>query len=163
MKVSQLMTRNLISVSPVDSVEEAVRLLRQKGVRHLLVLKQGRLVGIISDRDIKRALEPSQVRKKKLMNIGGLFFLLEPILIREIMTRDVVTIGPEAYVQEAASIMVVERFGALPVVKDDKPVGIVTETDLLRYFANSAAKTDSGKKRKSKTKGTRKRKTKGTR
>jgi acetoin utilization protein AcuB len=142
MKVSQLMTRSLITVSPDDSVEGAVRLLRQRGVRHLLVLKKGRLVGIVSDRDIKRALDPERAGRKKLMNLGGLFFLLEPILIREIMTRNVVTIGPELSIQEAASIMVTERFGALPVVKNDEPVGIVTETDLLRYFAKSEAVRD---------------------
>ena len=136
MKVSELMTRKLITVGPLDSVEGAVRLLRQRGVRHLLVMKEGRLVGILSDRNIKRAMDPGKP-KKKLLNIGGLFFLLEPILVREIMTRDPVTIGPDATAQEAAAIMVAERFGALPVERDGETIGIVTETDLLRYFART--------------------------
>jgi CBS domain-containing protein len=75
--------------------------------------------------------------KKKLLNIGGLFFLLEPILEREIMTPDLITVGPDLSAQEAASIMVAERFGALPVEEEGRTVGIVTETDLLRYFAKS--------------------------
>lgn len=138
MKVSELMNRELIAVAPDDSVEQAVKLLRQRGVRHLLVMKKNALVGIISDRDVKRALDP-QKTKKKLMNVGGLFFLLEPILVEEIMTRAPVTITPDTEVHQAAWIMVERRFGALPVVKKDKTVGIVTETDLLRYFAESVA------------------------
>jgi acetoin utilization protein AcuB len=142
MKVSELMTRKLIAVSPNDSVEVAVRLLRQRGVRHLLVLKDERLVGIVSDRDLKRALDP-EGSKKKLLGIGGLYFLLEPILVREIMTPNPVTITADAPVQEAASVMVAERFGALPVVRRDELVGIITETDLLRHFAQSPPDQDT--------------------
>jgi acetoin utilization protein AcuB len=136
MKVSKLMTRNLITVGPDDSVEGAVRLLRQRGVRHLLVMKEGRLVGILSDRDLKRTMDPGKP-KKKLLNLGGLFFLLEPIYVREIMTPDPVTVGPDLSVQEAALMMVTKRFGALPVQEGGRTVGIVTETDLLRYFAKA--------------------------
>jgi acetoin utilization protein AcuB len=138
MKVAELMTRKLIIVRPGDSVEVAVKLLRQRGVRHLLVLEGESLVGILSDRDIKRALEPGRTRKK-LLGIGGLYFLLEPILVREIMTRNPVTIAADVPVQEAAAVMVSERFGALPVVRKQELVGIITETDLLRYFAQSAS------------------------
>jgi acetoin utilization protein AcuB len=134
MKVAQLMSRDLITVAPDDSVEQAVKLLQQRGVRHLLVLKRDRLVGIVSDRDIKRAMDPRRTRKK-LMGIGGLFFLLEPVLVEEIMTRDPVTIAPETTVDQAAYIMVERRFGALPIVRNGRTMGIVTETDLLRYYA----------------------------
>ena len=134
MDVSELMSRELITVGPQDSVEGAVKLLRRRGVRHLLVMKKGRLVGIISDRDIKRALDPRQTRKK-LMDIGGLYFLMEPILVEEIMTSDPVTVAPGASAAHAAFIMVQRRFGALPVVENGRTVGIVTETDLLRHFA----------------------------
>lgn len=149
MKVSQLMTKKLISVRTLDSVEEAVRLLRQRGVRHLLVLDKNQLTGIVSDRDIKRALEPGKTRKR-VMSVGGLYFLLEPILVEEIMTPDPVTIGPGESVQEAAKMMLEHRFGALPVVQNGRPVGIITETDLLRYFVTSeeqpAKKTATTKK-----------------
>jgi acetoin utilization protein AcuB len=137
MKVSKLMSRKLITVSPDDSVERAIQLLRQRGVRHLLVLKDGRLVGIVSDRDFKRALDSANAKRKKLLNLGGIFFLLEPFTISEIMTRDVVSIDPNATVQIATSLMVEMKFGALPVVKNDKLLGIITETDLLKYFAKT--------------------------
>jgi CBS domain-containing protein len=136
MKVSELMSRKLIAVAPHDSVEGAVRLLRQRGVRHLLVMTEGQLVGILSDRDLKRAMDPGR-SKKRLLNLGGLFFLLEPILVREIMTPNPVTISPDATAQEAAAVMVAERFGALPVERKGKTIGIVTETDLLRHFAKT--------------------------
>jgi len=138
MRISELMTRKLITVAPDDTVEGAVRLLRQRGVRHLLVMNKGRLVGILSDRDLKRAMDPGKP-KKKLLNLGGLFFLLEPILIREIMTSNPVTIDADASAQEAAEVMVAERFGALPVERNGETIGIVTETDLLRHFARTGA------------------------
>jgi acetoin utilization protein AcuB len=144
MKIADLMTTKLHTVSPEDSVEGAVRLLQQRGVRHLLVLDGNELVGILSDRDLKRALDPQKRGRKKLLNLGGLFFLLEPILVREIMTKDPTSIAPDKTAQEAASLMVSKKFGALPVVKGNKLVGIVTESDLLRFFAA----TPSGSKRK---------------
>jgi acetoin utilization protein AcuB len=138
MKVSELMTRKLITVSPDESVEKAVQLFRERSIRHLLVLENDRLVGIVSDRDLMHAMEPVQAKKKRLLNVGGLFFLLEPLEVREIMSRDVKTIAPDLSVQDAAAYMVASRFGALPVVDNDTLVGIITETDLLRYFAKSA-------------------------
>ena len=135
MKIADLMSTKLFTVAPDDSVEGAVRLLQQRGVRHLLVLDGNDLVGILSDRDIKKALDPQKRKRTKMLNLGGLFFLLEPILVREIMTKDPTSIGPDATAQDAAQLMVSKRFGALPVIKGSKLVGIVTETDLLRYFA----------------------------
>lgn len=137
MKISDLMSTKLFTVAADDSVEGAVRLLQQRGVRHLLVLDGHDLVGILSDRDIKRALDPAKSKRKKLLNLGGLFFLLEPILVKEIMTKDPVSIAPSATAQEAATLMVNRKFGALPVVSRGKLVGIVTESDLLRYFAET--------------------------
>ncbi len=137
MKVADLMSRKLITVAPDDTVDRVVKLLRYRGVRHLLVLEAGEVVGIVSDRDFKRALDPQRGRKKKVMNVGGLFFLLEPVYVHEIMSRGVIAIAPTASVPQAASIMVKHRIGALPVMQGRKLVGIITETDLLRYLAAS--------------------------
>lgn len=146
MNVRGLMTRELVWVDPDDTVEVAVQQLRRRGIRHLLVIQKEELVGIVSDRDIKRALDPEQT-KKKLLGVGGLFFLLQPILVRELMTRDPVTIGPDLSAQDAAAIMVAERFGALPVVEGGEVVGIITETDLLRYFAMTETAADGERKK----------------
>lgn len=134
MHVSEIMTRDLVTVSPDDSVEEAVKLLQRRGIRHLLVLEGNKLVGIVSDRDIKRTLDPRKTRKK-IMGVGGLYFLLEPLVVREIMTPNPVTIPPQTEIRQAAWIMVQRRFGALPVVDEGRVLGIVTETDVLCYFA----------------------------
>ena len=74
------------------------------------------------------------------MAVGGLYFLMEPILVEEIMAPDPIAIGPGASVQEAAQMMIAHRFGALPVINRGKVVGVVTETDLLRHFASSEQK-----------------------
>ena len=136
MKVAELMNTKLYTVAPDDSVEGAVRMLQERGVRHLLVLAKNELVGILSDRDLKRAMDPTKRKRKKMLNLGGLFFLLEPILVREIMTKNPTTVGPDTTAQEAAIIMVNNRIGALPVVRNGKLIGIVTESDLLRCFAS---------------------------
>ena len=159
MRISELMNRDLIAVAPDDSVEQAVKLLRQRGVRHLLVMKKNRLVGIISDRDIKRALDPRKTRKK-LMDIGGLYFLLEPILVEEIMTPNPTTITPDASAGHAGFVMVQRRFGALPVVENGRTVGIVTETDLLRYFAGESMEREQKQNRPRPARASRKRKAK---
>jgi CBS domain-containing protein len=120
--------------------------LRRQGIQYLLVLNKDLLVGIISDRDIERALERGRTQKK-LLGIGGLFFLLEPILVSEIMTPDPVTVPSGAPVQEAVYIMVEWRFGALPVLRDGAVVEIITEMDLLGYLARSCGGQPSkGKK-----------------
>ena len=136
MKVSELMTRKLIMVRPLESVEGVIELLQRRGVRHILVMDNGKLVGIISDRDLKRAMDPTRTRKN-VMAIGGMYFLMEPVLAEEIMTVHPVTIGPDTNARAAAKVMVKHRFGALPVVENEHVVGVITETDLLRYFADS--------------------------
>jgi acetoin utilization protein AcuB len=147
MNVTKLMTKKVISVRALDSVETAVQLLNRRGVRHLLVMDRGRLQGIISDRDIKRAMDTAK-SNKRIMSVGGLYFLLEPILVEEVMTTEVLTILPTTSVYEAAKIMVGRRFGALPVMQKNKVVGIITETDLLRYFASTEPKTGAKPKKK---------------
>ena len=136
MKVSELMTRKLITVRPLESIEGVIELLKGRGVRHILVMDKQTLVGIISDRDLKRAMDPTKTQKH-VMSIGGMCFLMEPVVAEEIMTAHPVTIGARANAKAAAKVMVSHRFGALPVVEDGHVVGVITETDLLRYFADS--------------------------
>lgn len=136
MKVSELMTRKLITVRPLESIEGVIELLQGRGVRHILVMDKTALVGIISDRDLKRAMDPTKT-KKNVMSIGGLYFLMEPVVAEEIMTTHPVTIGTAANAKAAARVMVQHRFGALPVVEEGHVVGVITETDLLEYFAES--------------------------
>jgi acetoin utilization protein AcuB len=112
---------------------EAARLVSQRGIRHLLVVEGGQLVGIVSDRDLKRAMASSATT----LEAHELAYLLNRLPVREIMTRSVITIGALFPVEDAARLMVQEKIGALPVTEDGRPVGIVTETDVLALFVQA--------------------------
>ncbi|RKX52283.1 MAG: hypothetical protein DRP25_02650, partial [Thermotoga sp.] len=94
------------------------------------VLENGKLVGIVTEKDILYA-SPS---KATTLDVWELHYLLSKLKIREIMTRDVVTIQEDTPVEEAAKIMVDNKIGALPVMKGDELVGIITETDIFKVF-----------------------------
>lgn len=130
MLVEDVMQRDLTTVNPETTLPEALRLARGRGVRHLPVMDGPDLVGIVSDRDLKRAMaSPATSLERHELN-----YLLEKVTMGEIMTRAVVTVGPTLPVEEAAWIMAKERISALPVTEEGKVVGIVTETDVLQLF-----------------------------
>jgi len=127
------MTATPITVAPETSVVDARHLMATRRIRHLLVAEGTRLVGIVTDRDIRLNL-PSPATS---LSVWELNYLLARLVVKEVMSRSVVTIGPERDAAEAARIMVEHKFGALPVVDGGELVGIVTETDFLREFARS--------------------------
>lgn len=135
MLVQDVMQRGVVVVSPDTELSEAMRLLQRRGIRHLPVLDQGNLVGIISDRDLKAALASGA------MTPGGAGSGACPTA-REIMTRAVVTIAPMFPVEEAARIMVTRKISALPVTEGDRLIGIVTETDVLDLFVRAMGVTE---------------------
>jgi len=130
MLVRDVMTRNLITVDPETSFTDALKIMRKNKIRRLPVLEKGKLVGIVTEKDILYA-SPS---KATTLDVWELHYLLNKLKIREIMTRDVVTIQEDTPVEEAAKIMVDNKIGALPVVKGDELVGIITETDIFKVF-----------------------------
>ena len=133
MLVRDVLTPNVISVSPKTTLPEAVRLMRERGIRHLPVVKDGKLVGIVSDRDLKRAMASPATS----LEVHELTYLLNRLAVGEIMTRTVITIGAMFPVEEAARLMVMEKVSALPVTDADRLVGIVTETDVLDLFVRA--------------------------
>ena len=126
MLISDIAQADLITVTPEASLATVLHLLNRKGVRHLPVVQYGRLVGIISDRDVKSVLALS----------SGLEGLDHYRTAEQIMTRDPITIAPTSPVEEAVRLMVSARISALPVVQDTRLTGIVTETDLLRLLGD---------------------------
>jgi acetoin utilization protein AcuB len=127
------MQTKLCTVTPETTLPEAVRLIGQRGVRHLPVLDGDQLVGSVSDRDLKRAMaSPATSLEAHELN-----YLLHRLRIEEIMTRTVITIGRTFPIEAAASLMVQEKIGALPVTDGGRLVGLVTETDVLRLFVRA--------------------------
>ena len=115
--VADVMTRDLVTIGPVTSCDKARRLMDEYRIRHLPVMDGGRLVGMVSDRDVRSVVVHSP---------GA--------LASRIMTPDPVTVSPETRVEHAARLMLDRRFGALPVTDGPALLGMVTYTDLLRAF-----------------------------
>ena len=130
MLVRALMTGALITVPPDTPVLEARQLMTNQRIRHLLVELGGDLLGIVTDRDIRLNM-PSQATS---LSVWELNYLLTKLTVSEVMTRSVITIGPDREARDAAEVMVEHKIGALPVVDHGKLVGILTETDVLRAF-----------------------------
>ena len=123
MLVHDIMQSRVITTTPRTAVAEALGVLRTRGVRHLVIVDGDALVGIVSDRDLKQA--------------GALDDRLGQWTVGEIMTRSVITIEPSAPVEDAAQLMLAEKISALPVIRAQRLVGIVTETDIVRLFVRA--------------------------
>jgi len=111
-------------------------------IRHLPVLERGKVIGIVSDRDLYKALGPRSRRRGVVPKKGTTALYVAPKKVRHIMRRGVITVGPDAALSEAAWLMAGRKIGALPVVDRSKLVGIVTSTDLLLTFATMARSLD---------------------
>jgi acetoin utilization protein AcuB len=134
MNVADLMSVAPITAGPQTPVLEARQLMLDRRIRHLLVTEGPKLVGIVTDRDIRLNL-PSPATSLSVWEIN---YLIARLTVGSVMTREVVTIGPQHDAREAARLMLDRRIGALPVVAEDVLVGIITETDLLRAFVKAA-------------------------
>ncbi len=131
MLVGERMTRHPITVHEDERVEEALQLMRKERVRRLPVLdKKGKLVGIVSEKDLLYA-SPSPATT---LSIYEVHYLLSKLTVKEVMTRNVITVTEFTPIEEAARIMVDNKIGGLPVMRGDTLVGIITETDLFKIF-----------------------------
>jgi len=130
-KVQDIMTRNPHTLEADDVLDLADDLMSMARIRHIPILSGGKIVGIVSQRDLffsalVKALGLQPREQKDLM---------KTIRARELMSHPVITISPGASVKEAARLMGQNKIGCLPVVKGKQFVGIVTETDILNYVA----------------------------
>ena len=135
MRVRDLMTSYPITVPPNTLVVDARRLMEERRIRHLLVTENHRLLGIVTDRDI-RLNTPSPVTS---LSIWELNYLLSKVTVGQVMTRTVIVVDPDRDAGEAACLMIAEKIGALPVIFGGELVGIITETDFLGAFVAAAA------------------------
>lgn len=133
MQVRELMTGAPITVSPDTPVYEARQLMLKEGFRHLIVTERDRLVGIVTDRDIRLNL-PSQATSLSVWEVN---YLLTRLTVGQVMSKTVITVGPDRDAHDAARVMLEHKIGALPVMDGERVVGILTETDILLAFVRS--------------------------
>jgi acetoin utilization protein AcuB len=130
MLVRDKMTRDVITITPDQSLRMAKERLRKHGVRRLPVVRDGKLVGIVTDRDVRRAWASPATS----LSTHKLLYLLDRVTVEEVMTPQPLTVTPETPLLEAARLLHDRRIGGLPVVEGGTVVGIITETDLLGAF-----------------------------
>ena len=121
--VKDSMTREVVTLSPQTTTGEALALCREKRIRHLPVIEDDLLVGIVSDRDLRSATPALEDPERAEA--------LARIRVHEAMARDVTTALPEDPVEEAANVMREKKIGCLPVVEDEELVGIITSSDVM--------------------------------
>lgn len=132
MLVRKWMTKNPLTVDENASLSEAINILKQNKIRRLPVLKNGKLVGLISDRDLKEA-SPS---KATSLDIWELHYLMSQVKVKTIMTKKVITVRPDNSLEHAAVLMFDNKIGGLPVLENDQLIGILTEQDVFRALIN---------------------------
>lgn len=122
--VSEIMTRNVIGLPPSATLAEARTLMQRHHIRHLPILEDSRLVGLVSQRDILAAQESSLEQ-----GLNGQF--LEQHSVANVMIKEVTTVSPKAGIREAALYLQKHKYGCLPVIDKEQLVGIVTDSDFV--------------------------------
>ena len=146
MKASEIMTDEVISVSPENTVKEVAKVLTENKISGVPVTEEGQLVGIVSEADLiardKKLHFPNYV-----YFIDSIFYLesfekfekdfkkMVGVKVEDIMTTDVITVDPDTSVEEIATILTDDEINRVPVVKDGELVGIVSRGDIVRYMS----------------------------
>ena len=130
-RVRDIMSEQIVTISSDDSLSTVEDIMTLGRVRHMPVVRGGQLVGVVSERDLLRA---------SLSNLSGFGneqrrAFLQVVEIKRVMSAPPVVIDPDASVKEAALVMAERKIGCLPVLEGGRLVGMLTETDVLRYFA----------------------------
>ena len=140
MFVKLRMTAHPFTVTPDNTLPEAMEVMATRGVRHLPVVSEGRVVGVLSHSDIAEA-GPS---KATTFSSSEVNYLLSKLKVAKVMTRDPITISPDALLEEAAVAMRDNKVEMLPVVEGGRLVGIITESAILDAFIEILGFRDHG-------------------
>jgi acetoin utilization protein AcuB len=131
MLVKNWMSKKVVSIDVNDSMQDAMQLLKEHGIRMLPVMKKNRLVGIVTDRDLKKA----SASDATTLEIHELLYLLTKIKVKDIMTKDPITVPPDYTVEETARVLLENKISGAPVVdQNGKAIGTITQTDLFRVL-----------------------------
>ncbi len=140
MLVGERMSHPVITVPPDLPIAEALNLMRRERIRRAPVVKEGKLLGIVSEKDLLNA-SPSPVTS---LSIWELNYLLSKVTVEEVMTKHVLCVTEDTPIEEAARIMADNKVGGLPVMRNDHIVGIITETDLFKIFLELMGAREKG-------------------
>ena len=140
MLVGERMSRPPIIIPPEMSILEAIALFKKERIRRAPVIKSGKLVGIVSEKDLLNA-SPSPATT---LSVWEMNYLLSKLTVSELMTKDVITVSEDTPIEEAARIMADNKIGGLPVVKGTRVVGIITETNLFKMFIELMGAREKG-------------------
>ena len=130
MFVGERMSRPVIAVTLEDPINEVLAMFRNEHIRRAPVMKEGKLVGIVSERDLLNA-SPSSATT---LSVWELNYLISKVKVKNVMTKKVITVDADTPIEEAARIMADKKIGGLPVVSSGKVVGMITETDLFKIL-----------------------------
>jgi acetoin utilization protein AcuB len=131
MLVKNWMSKNVITIDANDTMQDALRLLKEHRIRMLPVMKKNRLVGIVTDRDLKKA----SASDATLLDVHELLYLLTKIRVKDIMTKDPITVPPDYTVEETAQVLLKNKISGAPVVDQNaKVIGAITQTDLFKVL-----------------------------
>jgi len=140
MFVGDRMSHPVISVSPETSIHDVLAMFKKEHIRRAPVIKNGKMVGIVSEKDLLNA-SPSPVTS---LSIWEMNYLLSKVMVKMVMTKKVKTVDIGTPIEEAARIMADNKFGGLPVMRSGKVVGIITETDLFKLLLELMGARDKG-------------------
>lgn len=130
MFVGERMSRPVISVTPETPINDVLAMFKKEHIRRAPVMKDGKLVGIVSEKDLLNA-SPSDVTT---LSVWEMNYLISKVKVKNVMTKKVITVTKDTPIEEAARIMADKKIGGLPVVDGEKVVGMITETDLFKVF-----------------------------
>jgi CBS domain-containing protein len=131
LRVRDIMQRKVVTISANETLSTVEDIMTLGHMRHMPVVQGGKLLGVVSERDLLRAslstLAGHPIEERRAF--------LHVVEIAQVMTSPAIVIGPEATIEQAALIMAEKKIGCLPVVEDDRLIGMLTETDVLRTVA----------------------------
>ena len=137
MNIEELMSSDVVTASENDTLNIAGKKFKEHNIRHLPVLDSaGKLVGIFSDRDLKRV----SASDATLLEVHELLYLLDKTRVAEVMTKNPLSAPAAMTLEAAAGLLAEKRIGCLPVLRDDKVVGIITKMDFVKFVAGGKGK-----------------------
>lgn len=141
MLVKNWMSKDVITIDVNDSMTHASGLMKKNDIRGLPVMKKGKLVGVVTDRDLKKA----SASNATTLDIHELLYLISKIKIKEVMTEDPITIPVDYTVEEAAEVLLDNKLSGAPVVSNEgELVGVITQTDIFRVLVSLSGVREKG-------------------